>query len=292
MLVFNPGRCASPRRSARGEGGATAATPGLATVRAGSLHAMYGPRARQARARSDRTGGGEARQMRQARACAFSPARVVPVPEARLARPLALAGGPPAVPVLLVRAANPVRAGGISPASGHRARGQRSGGPDLDAGALWQYSAQPWNEGGRYRGPCLGRGAGLRGEPPRAHGRSGSDPQSPREGVEGRQEPVARAERSGAGAFRYAPVGGGSVRQGAASVRARCRADGGPERRLAAQREAGAVRWRQSGSRCTDRSADRCADRCTFMTARARAWGGLDAAEAAPRLCALWRSRG
>ena len=49
--------------------------------------------------------------MRQARACALSPARVMPVPEARLARPLALAGGPPAVPVLLVRAANPVRAG-------------------------------------------------------------------------------------------------------------------------------------------------------------------------------------
>ena len=35
------------------------------------------------------------------------------------------------------------------------------------------------------------------------------------------------------------PLGGGSVRQGAASVRARCRADGGPERGLAAQRVRG-----------------------------------------------------
>jgi hypothetical protein len=34
------------------------------------------------------------------------------------------------------------------------------------------------------------------------------------------------------------------VRQGAASVRAGCRVDGGPERRLAAQREAGAVQPR------------------------------------------------
>jgi hypothetical protein len=40
---------------------------------------------------------------------------------------------------------------------------------------------------------------------------------------------MARAECSGAGAFRVRPLGGGSRRQGAASVRARCRADGGPD---------------------------------------------------------------
>jgi len=52
---------------------------------------------------------------------------------------------------------------------------------------------------------------------------------------------VARAERSGAGAFFVSPLGGDEVRQGAASVRARCRADGGLERRLAAQPCEGAV---------------------------------------------------
>jgi len=44
---------------------------------------------------------------------------------------------------------------------------------------------------------------------------------------------VARAERSGAGAFLLEPPGGSEGRQGAAAVRARCRADGEPERRLA-----------------------------------------------------------
>jgi hypothetical protein len=82
------------------------------------------------------------------------------------------------------------------------------------------------------------------------------------------------------------------VRQGAASVRARCRADGGQERGLAAQPCAGAVQRRRGISRCTDRSAGGCADRCTATTDRARACGGLDAAEASPRRCASWRSRG
>jgi hypothetical protein len=40
---------------------------------------------------------------------------------------------------------------------------------------------------------------------------------------------MARAERSGAGAFLVCPLGGSEVRQGAAAVCARCRADGGPE---------------------------------------------------------------
>ena len=88
------------------------------------------------------------------------------------------------------------------------------------------------------------------------------------------------------------PSGGGEVRQGAASIRARCRADGGPERGLAAQPLAGAVQWRRCISHCTDRSAGGCAARHTLVTARVRACGGLDAAEAAPRRCAAWRSRG
>jgi hypothetical protein len=67
------------------------------------------------------------------------------------------------------------------------------------------------------------------------------------------------------------PLGGGEGRQGAASVRARCRADGGPENGLAAQPFAGAVQRRRRISRCTDRSAGGCADRHTFVAVRARA---------------------
>ena len=81
------------------------------------------------------------------------------------------------------------------------------------------------------------------------------------------------------------------MRQGAASVRARCRADGGQERGLAAQPFAGAVQRRRGISRCTDRSAGGCADRPTAATACARVCGGLEAAEAWPRRCAPWRSR-
>jgi hypothetical protein len=88
-------------------------------------------------------------------------------------------------------------------------------------------------------------------------------------GVEGGEEVAARAERSDAGAFRVCPLGGSAVRQGATAVRARCRADGGPERGLAAPWPAGAVRRRRRLSRCTDRSAGGCADRRTAVTARA-----------------------
>jgi len=66
----------------------------------------------------------------------------------------------------------------------------------------------------------------------------------------------------------------------------------GARRRLAAQRCAGAVQRRRCISRCTDRSAGGCADRHTFSTLRARVCGGLDAAEASPRRCVSWRSRG
>ncbi len=62
--------------------------------------------------------------------------------------------------------------------------------------------------------------------PQRASGRSGeaaylqerSDWQSPRAGVRGREESMARAERSGAGAFLLEPRGGSEGRQGAASI--------------------------------------------------------------------------
>jgi hypothetical protein len=79
------------------------------------------------------------------------------------------------------------------------------------------------------------------------------------------------------------PLGGDEVRQGAAPVRARSRADGGQERGLAAQPCAGAVQRQRGLSCCTDRSASGCADRCLFSTTRAQAGGGLDTAEASPR---------
>jgi hypothetical protein len=84
---------------------------------------------------------------------------------------------------------------------------------------------------------------------------------------------MARAERSGAGAFLVSPLGGDEVRPGAAPGRARCRADGGPEHRLATQQEAGAVQRRRGISRCTDQSAGGRADRCPCSITRAQACG-------------------
>jgi hypothetical protein len=96
-----------------------------------------------------------------------------------------------------------------------------------------------------------GQGTGARVRPrcPAAHSLASERPidlptgaersaEPPDQGVWGWEETAARAERSGAGAFRCAPQGGGSVRQGAVSLRARCRADGGRN---------GA--WQPSGSR-------------------------------------------
>jgi hypothetical protein len=123
---------------------------------------------------------------------------------------------------------------------------------------------------------------GQRGEPLQASA-GAAQPRTFRSGKRSAEPPrggcgVAGISGTGrvqrAGAFLLSPLGGGSRRQGAASVRARCRVDGGPERRLAAQPFAGAVQWRRRISRCTDRSAGGCADRRTFMTARARAFGG------------------
>ena len=105
--------------------------------------------------------------------------------------------------------------------------------------------------------------------------RSGSDSQSPREGVAGWQESVARAERSGAGACLWSPLGGDEVRQGAATVRARCRADGGAGISPGSPAQGGGSAAAQCPCErgCTDRSADRCADRHTSMPAHARAFG-------------------
>jgi len=66
------------------------------------------------------------------------------------------------------------------------------------------------------------------------------------------------------------PLGADRWRQGAAAVRARCRADGGAERRLA-------VQWRRC-SRRTDRSAGGGADWRPLVTTRAWALRGPDAA--------------
>ena len=118
---------------------------------------------------------------------------------------------------------------------------------------------------------------GRRGEPPQEPAgaaqpltcRSGSDPQSPLEGVWGWEEAVARAVCSGAGAFLW-PLGGrGEARRSGCSSALPSRR--GLERGLAAQPCAGAVQRRRCISRCTDRSAGGCADRCTFSTTRARA---------------------
>jgi len=104
---------------------------------------------------------------------------------------------------------------------------------------------------------------------------------------------MARAESAAAPVpSLLSPLGGGEGRQGAASVRARCRADGGQERGLAAQPCAGAVQRRRGISRCTDRSAGGCADRRTAVTARAQALCCWDTTEATPRRCASWQTRG
>jgi hypothetical protein len=98
-----------------------------------------------------------------------------------------------------------------------------------------------------------------------------SDWQSPHRGCGGeRNEWHGRSAAAPVPSF-LSPLGGDEVRQGAAAVRARCRADGGSEHRLVAQQCAGAVQRRRGISRCTDRSAGGCADRRTVATARARA---------------------
>jgi hypothetical protein len=173
-----------------------------------------------------------------------------------------------------------------------RRQPERSGEPGLDAGARRQYSANV----ARREESRRGQGAGLTvlrtvaGDVPSlwrkprvarraapGTGRSGtaaylqehSDWRSPlTRGLGG-----GRNQRHGRSAAEpvpslLSPLGGGEGRQGAVSVRARCRADGGAERGLAAQQAAGAVQRRRPLSRGTDRSAGGGADRRTDMTVR------------------------
>ena len=112
----------------------------------------------------------------------------------------------------------------------------------------------------RATSPAFGGSPGRRGEPSHGAGRSG-EAACIQERSE-RQSPLARGK------------GGGRKQwhgQSAAVPVLTAVPPGGPERRLAAQREAGAVRRRRCISRRTDRSADRCADWHTEATACARA---------------------
>ena len=99
--------------------------------------------------------------------------------------------------------------------------------------------------------PCWGKPRAARRAAP-GTGRSGtaaylqewSDPQSPWRGCGGdRNQPHGQSAAAPVPSF-LSPWGGDEVKQGAASVRARCRADRGPDHRLAAQRKAGAVQPR------------------------------------------------
>ena len=110
----------------------------------------------------------------------------------------------------------------------------RPGGPDLDAGALRQYIAKPSKEGGKTtegqrqadthvaRKPRAARrvapGTGRSGDAAYLQERQRSA--EPLDGAEGWQEAVARAERSGAGAYRCAPRGriGEARRSGCSSA--------------------------------------------------------------------------
>ena len=123
-------------------------------------------------------------------------------------------------------APRPARACAASPPGTRRACDRcppapRPGGPDLNAGALRQYIAKPSKEGGKTtegqrqadthveRKPRAARsaapGTGRSGDAAYLQERQRSA--EPLEGAEGRQEAVARAERSGAGAYRCAPRG-------------------------------------------------------------------------------------
>ena len=188
----------------------------------------------------------------------------------------------PAAPSTRVRRPSPSthRAGARGPPA------PRPGGPHLDAGALRQYSTNACKEGGKT----------AEGQGQERHSRLPAGAcairRTPWRGVwGGRHQRHGQSAAAPVPAF-VSPLGGELVRQGAASVRARCRADGGPEYRLAAQPCVGAVQRRRGISRCTDWSAGGCADWRTLVTTRARALRGPDAAAASPRRRASWRSGG
>jgi hypothetical protein len=105
---------------------------------------------------------------------------------------------------------------------------ESSGGPGLNAGARRQYSAETSKERGkttageRRTKPVLRGSPGQRDRAATGTGRGDTAAYmqewmrsaEPPWGVEGREEAVARAERSGAGAFRLAPLGAKRSKQG------------------------------------------------------------------------------
>ncbi len=99
-------------------------------------------------------------------------------------------------------------------------------------------SAKPWKEGGKQT-----EGQAAAAEPPPS--RSAAIGSAPVRGGWGREEAVHGQSTAAPVPTAVPPWGGGEEREGAASVRARCRADGGQEWRLAAQQCAGAVQWRE-----------------------------------------------
>ena len=94
---------------------------------------------------------------------------------------------------------------------------------------------------------------------------------APERGVRGGRHPRHGQSAAAPVPSLLSPLGGDEVRQGAASIGAPCRTDGGQERRLAAQPCAGAVQRQRGLSRWTAQSAGGCADRRTAVTACARA---------------------
>jgi len=150
--------------------------------------------------------------------------------------------------------------------------------------------------------PAFGGNPGRRGEPLQEPAgaaqpltfRSGCDWQSPLRGFGG-----DRNQRHGQSAAApvpslLSPLGGqiGEARRSLCSSALPSRWGAGTAPGSPAVRGGSPAAQRPFERGCTDRSADRCADRHTLVTARVRACGGLDAAEAAPRRCVSWRSRG
>ena len=201
--------------------------------------------------------------------CTPAHARAASDTAARLARPPARAGGQPAVAVRLLGAAIPVQDGACSADGGPRANGTPSRtkagaqphpfwGPGLDAGVQPHSLTSVARREESRSGPAAGRSAPLsvagrlhrwedaQGRLGRAATDSGRVAQLPVptgalasgkvpvRGYWGREKRAARAERSGAGAFRVCPLGGGGRGKGAASTGVLLPRPGGQEWRLAA----------------------------------------------------------
>ena len=159
----------------------------------------------------------------------------------------------------------------------------RPGGPDLDAGALRQYSAKPAKDGGKTTAGERQADTVLRGSPGQrdraATGTGRSDTAAsfqesqrsvqPPCGGWGRKEAAARAKPVPSAWSPGGRMGGAKAQH---PLERFCPSHRGQERGLAAQPCAGAVQRRRGISRCTDRSASGCADWHTEVTTRARAW--------------------